>query len=302
MSSPKIGIVTVLYNSGTVLDGFYESLTCQTYKNFVVYAIDNHSPDDSLAKVTALAETAWFETVVIPEEDNWGVAKGNNIGIRRALADGCDLVLLANNDVEFGADVIGGLCQSMTENHADMIVPKILYYGTDKIWCAGGGYGYRKPTYHIGMLKPDSPKYNKPRRIDYSPTCFMLVHRKVFDTVGMMDEAYFAYFDDTDFVWRAVKQHGCTLFYEPRYVVQHKVGMSSRGKLRKFAFYLDHRNSAYFMNKYYPWYRRWMIYTYRLGLHLLTTLRHPEYPKIPEVIGYYKEGVKMYHQSLVNSE
>ncbi len=44
----KIGIVTVLYNSESVLSEFFETLNRQTYKNFVLYVVDNLSPDGSL--------------------------------------------------------------------------------------------------------------------------------------------------------------------------------------------------------------------------------------------------------------
>ena len=141
MDADKIGIVTVLYNSSGVLDGFYESLNAQTYRDFVLYAIDNKSPDDSLQKIKKLADTATFKTVIIEADDNGGVAKGNNIGIKKALADGCGIVLLANNDIEFQSDTIGKLLDCMRAHGSDMAVPKIFNYFTGKLWYAGGGYG-----------------------------------------------------------------------------------------------------------------------------------------------------------------
>ena len=55
MDSGKIGVVTVLYNGERVLDDFFRSLGEQTYENFTLYVIDNHSQDRSLAKARALA-------------------------------------------------------------------------------------------------------------------------------------------------------------------------------------------------------------------------------------------------------
>ena len=43
-----IGIVTVLYNSENVLEDFFRTLDRQTYRDFSLYVIDNHSPDNSL--------------------------------------------------------------------------------------------------------------------------------------------------------------------------------------------------------------------------------------------------------------
>jgi len=45
----KIGVVTVTYNSATVLDGFMKSILSQTHANFVLYVIDNASRDQTLA-------------------------------------------------------------------------------------------------------------------------------------------------------------------------------------------------------------------------------------------------------------
>ena len=97
--TPRIGIVTVLYNSAGVLPEFFETLGTQRYTNFILYIVDNKSPDDSLAVARKLCASARFETVVIENEENYGVAKGNNIGIKAALRDGCDRVLLSNNDI-----------------------------------------------------------------------------------------------------------------------------------------------------------------------------------------------------------
>ena len=88
MDSGKIGVVTVLYNGERVLDDFFRSLGEQTYENFTLYVIDNHSQDRSLAKARALASAVRFETVCIAEPENWGVAKGPTSGIVRALAEG----------------------------------------------------------------------------------------------------------------------------------------------------------------------------------------------------------------------
>ena len=139
MTDWKIGIVTVMYNSAGVLEGFFDSLDRSTYRNFVVYAIDNQSPDDSLLLAREHSARTSFPTVIIEAEDNGGVAKGNNIGIRRALADGCDLVLLANNDIEFTSESIALLVEGLEKYDCDMIVPKIFNYFTGKLWAAGGG-------------------------------------------------------------------------------------------------------------------------------------------------------------------
>ena len=52
----KIGLVTVLYNGEEVLPEFFESLGSQTYKNYVLYVIDNSPNDVALELAKTLAK------------------------------------------------------------------------------------------------------------------------------------------------------------------------------------------------------------------------------------------------------
>lgn len=296
MSGKKIGIVTVLYNSAAVLEGFFDSLTKQDYEDVVLYVIDNKSPDASLEISRSLASKVTFPTVIIEAGENGGIAKGNNIGIERALADGCDLVLLANNDIEFAPDAISLLVDGLDKYSCDMIVPKTFNYFTGKLWCTTGGYGFTRPTYADGARKDDAPRYNVAGPTVFAPTCFMLIKREVFERTGMMDEKYFVYFDDTDFIWRAVKEQGFKLYYEPASVVHHKAGTASGSKASAFTFYMNTRNRAYFMNKYFPWHQRFCVNAYSFTYYFLYTIKHPSFPSIFKNTGYYREGLKMYRE------
>jgi GT2 family glycosyltransferase len=178
--SEKIGIVTVLYNSESVLKEFFETLDKQTYKNFILYVVDNLSPDGSLNLSKKLAKSYKFETVIIENEANYGVAKGNNIGIRRALEDGCDLLLISNNDVALEDQAIENLMIGLDRNNADLAVPKIYFYGTNVIWAAGGGFIKRNGlTVHFGQDQEDKGQFDADQKVDYAPTCFMLIKKEV---------------------------------------------------------------------------------------------------------------------------
>lgn len=249
MEEKKIGIVTVLYNSEKVLDDFFDSLKRQTYKNFILYVIDNLSPDKSLIKAKELAKSCAFETKFIANSGNYGVAKGNNQGIIAALYDGCDYVLLSNNDIVLENDTIEKLYNGLIETKADMAVPKIYLYKSTKLWCAGGKFNnFNNNTVHFGYNKEDCEKYSKIRRVSYAPTCFMLIEKSVFYDVGLMDEKYFVYYDDTDFVYRSQKLKK-RLFYIPSSRMQHKESVST-GKRSDFFYKYIYRNRIYFISKH----------------------------------------------------
>ena len=84
----KIGLVTVLYKSDNVLDGFFKSISIQTYKDYVLYLIDNSSSDATDALIQRLAQTCPVSRYYhIKSPGNIGVAAGNNAGIKKAIDD-----------------------------------------------------------------------------------------------------------------------------------------------------------------------------------------------------------------------
>ena len=261
----QIGIVTVLYNSENVLSDFFKSLEEQTYRDFTLYVVDNASTDRSLQRARELADEVSFKCVFFEEKSNWGVAKGNNIGIRAALADGCRYVLLSNNDTRLRPDTIELLLKGLEEMKADMAVPKIFIYDTDLLWSAGGRFHWlRGSTSHFGSGQPDGPQYDRRRFVEYSPTCFMLIRSDVFDKVGLMDEKYFVYYDDTDFVFRAVKRHGLRLAYVPESTMEHNEGSSTGSAHSPFKLRYMNRNARYFCNKNYTFPKKQLnqLYSY----------------------------------------
>ena len=250
MNCSKIGIVTVLYNSENVLKEFFETLNIQTYKNLVLYIVDNKSPDNSLLISKKLAKTLNFETIIIENNENFGVAKGNNIGIKQALKDNCEMILLSNNDIVLEENTIDLLLNGLNEENATMSVPKIYMYQSNKIWCAGGDFNHKNgTTSHRGIGNFDSGEYDKREYVEYTPTCFMLIKSSVFDRVGYMDEKYFVYFDDTDFLYRAIIKNTEKLVYIPQSTIQHNDGSSTGGLYSPFSIFFMNRNRLYFSYK-----------------------------------------------------
>ncbi|MDE3105626.1 MAG: glycosyltransferase family 2 protein [Acidobacteriota bacterium] len=244
----KIGIVTVTYNSGQVLPEFIESIERQQYRNFVVYAVDNASKDDTIAVLQGWQPK---NLVVMANQDNRGVAAGNNQGIRAAIADGCEYVLLLNNDVAFEADLFGGLVEGLQQYSCAMTTPKCYYYEPkDVLWCAGGYFqprlAYR--NLHYGENERDTGQFDTPRAVTYAPTCCVLIRREVFAAVGLMDERYFVYSDDTDFMLRCLRA-GQELYYLPELKLWHKVN-SLTGTASPFSMRYGVRNRAFFITKH----------------------------------------------------
>jgi GT2 family glycosyltransferase len=246
------------------LPGFFRSISLQDHTDYILYLIDNSESPESDRVIRDCTERYPLTALRhVRSGGNIGVAAGNNLGIDAALTDGCTHVLLLNNDIEFDQpDAFRSLLKADAAGEA-LSVPKILYHDSRRIWMAGGRMDHRRALgVHEGYGKPDGPEWNKPHRISYAPTCFMLVRREVFDRIGRMDERYFAYYDDTDFVFRALDA-GFTLYYEPRVVVLHKVS-SSAGENSPFYVYYSNRNKLYFIRKHYRGFRKIVAIAYLL--------------------------------------
>lgn len=250
MLAPLIGIVTVTYNSAAFLNDFAVSCSEQNYHNYRIYCIDNDSKDETPNMLSRIQDPRWILTL---NTNNVGVAEGNNQGILQALKDGCERVLLLNNDTTFPPDFLQQLVGSCDQMGWEVVVPKI-HFDTPKghIWFGGGGLNrYKGYTgYHLGMGEKDFGQFDEPTTVTYSPTCAMLINSQVFHEVGLMDEAYFVYFDDTDFCWRLGKSK-ILIGYWPRTHLVHKVGGSTGGLLSPFTVRMTSRNRLYYLRKHF---------------------------------------------------
>tara|TARA_B100001029_G_C15053245_1_gene452372 strand:- start:1205 stop:2113 length:909 start_codon:yes stop_codon:yes gene_type:complete len=253
----KIGLVTITYNSQDVIRGFLRSTLSQTFQNFIVYIIDNNSKDNTLE---ILKEYKDDRINVVHNNKNFGVAKANNQGIELALKDKCTQVLIINNDVDFEKELLEKMLQIQKENNCSLVVPKMMYFDNPNyIWYAGSVFVKNKGflPVHKGIKQKDIAQFDGVYPVEYAPTCCLLINKEVFKDVGMMDEKYFVYFDDTDFCYRVLKDGRHTLFFFSDIKFYHKVGALTKSikkeKNREYRgeFFIKQniRNHVYFLRK-----------------------------------------------------
>ncbi|WP_345952070.1 glycosyltransferase family 2 protein [Mucilaginibacter sp. PAMB04274] len=273
---PLVGLVTVLYKSDDVLEGFIKSLYEQTFTDYCLYLIDNDpNPQTDKVLMDLLAIYPIQNYKHIKSEFNYGVAKGNNEGIKLSLESKTSYTLLLNNDIEF--DNVNGLKSFVDlaiEKKESIVIPKILFYGTNKIWMAGGKLiKYKGVTIHAGEGDDDDGKYDVDKYFKYAPTCFMLIHNSVFKNVGLMDEKYFVYYDDTDFIYRCIVK-GYQIYYYHNFKIFHKVSFSTGGDDSLFSIYYGRRNRIYFLTKNLNFIERIIPITYTFCTSLLKSLKY----------------------------
>lgn len=248
MCDPKVGVVIVNYNGFDYTVNCLESLMRSTWKNMDIIVVDNGSSDGSPEKLKALFGDSVF---VVSNETNLGFAGANNVGITLALERYCDYVLLLNNDTVVDNYLVVKMVTRSQMNGCAVVAPKIYYYDQqNRIWYAGGEINWKKGIgVHHGLNSLDNEKFDIPKDIDFATGCCVLVPKRVFDTVGLMSEEYFLYFEDTDFSVR-VKRAGFNIVYEPLARVWHKVSASTGRGESKASIYYGDRNRLYFNKKF----------------------------------------------------
>ena len=296
MMRATVGIVAVTFNATRTIRGFLTSLIEQTYRDFVLYLTDNASSDPTLEEIASAKDP---RIRVFRNTQNLGWAEGANRGIRAALADGCPLILLMNDDTEFEPQLLEKLVRGLDDYACQMIVPKILFLDNRQmIWSAGGTFrpwrGYA-PSHH-GVFQIDQGQFDLPRQVEHGPACCLLLRKTVFDRIGVLDSRFFYGFDDVDFCYRAMRA-GVKLFYLPSAVLLHKASSSAGGPTSDITARYGTRGHVIYMLKHLGIWRRLLFlpaYQVDLVMKLLTGKMKPSRFVLREKA--FVEGLRVWSQ------
>lgn len=245
-SVPLVSIIIPNWNGKRFLEECFQSLERQTFSNFEVIFVDNGSIDGS---------AEWMEgryghwVRMVRNSKNLGFAEGNNVGIR--LAKGRYLVLL-NNDTVVEAHWLEELMKPVEGNPTvGMCASKILSYDQPEVLEATGELLFRDGLNRArGHREVDRGQYDSDLKTFFPPGCGALYRREMLEEVGLFDEDFFAYGEDTDLGIRG-RLAGWKCVYAPLAVVYHK-GSGTTGRYSPFkAFYVE-RNRVWVAVKSFP--------------------------------------------------
>jgi GT2 family glycosyltransferase len=243
--APSVGVVAVNYNGAAFIGEFAESLRRVRYPNFRLIVVDSASTDGSGDELARLVPDA----VLLRSDENLGTAGGNNCGIAYCLEHGFDYVLLLNNDTVLTEDFLDRLVAAAGER--TIVVPKILYYYDRRLISThAGGFDWRLGVFrHTFHGRPDSAAASTPRELETASFCCALVPVAAFREVGLLDERFFMYYEETDWLRQALDR-GYRLLYRPEAVIYHRESASSGGGwMTPFKHYYATRNRLYLVRK-----------------------------------------------------
>jgi GT2 family glycosyltransferase len=238
--------------------------------NVEVIIVDNGSTDRSVERLRD-----WYgdAVTILENAENLGFAAGVNVGIRWALAQGAQSVLLLNNDTVVAPDMICHLTSFAADAPQGGVLGPVIYFydRPQRVWRFGDREHRWLP---VPLQLPESflsDGTRRPFRVDYVTACGMLVRREVFDAIGLLDERFFMYFEDADFCRRA-REAGYQVWCVPQARMWHKVSLSA-SKQRPAMRYAEAWGRAQFYRKHPHGCSRLLTSAYLVAQSIATTLR-----------------------------
>ncbi len=243
--SPLISVVVLNWNGAQVLGGCLRSLREQTYHPLEIIVVDNASTDHS----ADLVRERFTEYKLIVNEKNLGFGGGNNVGI---CASQGKYIMMLNNDTRLDPKCVEELKRSIErDKRYGACASKILLEnkpdvsdGVGIVVCPDG------LSFGRGRLEKRD-RYDKEEELFFAADCACLYRREMLDDIGLYDEDFFAYADETDMGWRA-QLAGWKCIYSPKAIVYHLHSVSSGGRISSFKAFLVERNRIWVAVKNFP--------------------------------------------------
>lgn len=226
-SFSPVSVIIVAWNQLEKTLACLATVAALDYPSVGVLLVDNGS-DPPLAEPV----TAGFPAVeVLRLPRNLGFAGGYNAGLRRAMAGDGGYFLLLNNDTLLAPDVVTHLVDELDSAPDIALATAKIYYAAEpnRIWTVGANLNIFLDLKDGGQGQIDAGQWDAPRDVDFAPFCAVLIRREVLATVGLLDEAFFLYYEDMDYCRRA-RAAGWRIRLRPDAHVRHDVSASSGGR------------------------------------------------------------------------
>lgn len=290
MNKPEIHIILVNWNGWRDTLECIASLEALDYPNARIVVVDNGSTNDS---VRELRRRSPDHTLLLSER-NRGFAGGTNLGIRHAMEEGADYLWILNNDTVVEPEALDALLERMERDpETGVCGSRLLYLDQPEVLQALGGGTYNRwlgVTRYLGEGGPARMQVDPDEieeQLSYISGASMLVSRRFIEEVGLMNEEYFLYYEELDWMERAGDRFA--IGFAPGSVVYHKEGASikantlQRNRKSKLADYYQLRNRLLFTRNYHPW----MLPTVCLGMlaALLNRAWRKQWDRIPMILG-----------------
>ncbi len=237
MAKVEISIIVLNWNGQKYLKPLFEHLEKQTLakEQFEVIMADNNSQKDNSVEFVR-KEFPWVK--IVQNDDNYGYAKGNNLGIVHAQGE---YIVLLNNDTRPEPTWLAELYKVMKDKQAGAVVPKLMYLHKKNVINNAGSFIREDKSWPIveqGANEVDKGQYDTVQEVTAFCGASVMLSRKMLDDIGLLDESFFMYFEDGDLSWRGQKKQW-KYYLAPQSVVYHEHGGSGGEESPVFTFHVS---------------------------------------------------------------
>ncbi len=238
MSDPLLFIIVLSNKRKDDTFACISSLLKSDYSNLKIILLDYELPGNT----AQIIHQRHPQVQIIPLTENLGYAGNNNIGIRAAMEQGAEWLLILNDDTILDPSCLSSLVQvGESDSEIGIVGPMVYHFEEpDVIQSAGGSFDRYWYGFHLGMNETDQGQFPEPREVEWISGCAILVRRELIENVGALDADYFLYWEELEWCIRAA-QAGWRIFHVPHAKLWHK-GVNRNYQPRPYVTYYMTRN------------------------------------------------------------
>jgi GT2 family glycosyltransferase len=229
-------VVIPNWNGGDDLLSAVQSLAEQSLTPYIII-VDNGSTDGSAEH----AAQKYPKIEIIRHSSNRGYAGGINPGFKRAIELGAEFTAPFNDDAIADKRWLKQLVEYLqTHPKVGAACCKVLTFDGQRLDTSGDYYTNWGLPYPRGRREYDIRKYDQETDIFAASGAASLYRVKALKEVGLLDEDFFAYYEDVDLSFR-LQLAGWKVSFVPGSIVYHRIGMTS-GRIKGFTTYQTMKN------------------------------------------------------------
>ncbi len=277
-----VSVVTVNWNRYEDTCECIDSLLSQKEVSLKIICVDNGSSDNSGQRL----QKKYDQIQLLQLNRNLGFAGGYNLGIKQALKQNTNYILIINNDTVADEWMVSKLLREIQASNIGICAPMIYYFENPaRIWSSGGYINKR-------LLMPinshhDNENLSHPIERTFISGCCYLMKKELIEQVGLFDESFFLYMEDLDFCLR-IMQTQWKMKVVPSAKLYHKVAASSEGQYSPIERYYYGLSTGIYYRKYINIRNVWLIVPFRLISAILWTFRLVFSGNIRSLSSYWK--------------
>jgi len=253
-SAPRrVGALLLNWRQSALTRQCLDDLVAAQTSGLCALVLDNGSADGSADELRAAAARATANGLpceLLALAGNLGFTGGMNRGFQWAAANGCEFVLVLNNDLRLPPGFLGPLVEVLANDARVAAVMPTVLRPDGRVWAQGGSLGFCANALRLcGHGGTPAPTTHGPEAVDFAPGACVLFRARELAALGGFDDAYFMYWEDVELCHR-LRARGGRIVWLPWVRVTHLGGASAGGHRSPLRKYLMAKNGVRYLRRH----------------------------------------------------